>query len=149
MGRWTYGDIEHKFWFGLQSSTAADRFGVSFVEREQFREDFESEEEYLSACENPNEVSYYYDKEHLPLVVAELNRIKHKLGRNFEVLKLAIIDKVFGSVSDDSVAKMIGCTDSQDKKYRFMLSEFADYCLGEKIKNSIEEIGQCHFDAEL
>lgn len=29
MGRYYSGDIEGKFWFAVQSSNAADRFGVS------------------------------------------------------------------------------------------------------------------------
>ena len=28
MGRYYTGDIEGKFWFGIQSSNSADRFGV-------------------------------------------------------------------------------------------------------------------------
>ena len=27
MGRWTSGDIEHKFWLGIQSSDAASQYG--------------------------------------------------------------------------------------------------------------------------
>ena len=46
MGRYYSGDIEGKFWFGVQSSNAADRFGA-----EGFR---------------PEELCYYFDKdEHL------------------------------------------------------------------------------------
>ena len=29
MGRWYSGDVEGKFWFGIQDSNAADRFGVT------------------------------------------------------------------------------------------------------------------------
>ena len=29
MGRWCSGSIDHKFWVGIQSSDAADRFGVT------------------------------------------------------------------------------------------------------------------------
>jgi hypothetical protein len=45
MGRYTSGDIEHKFVFGVQSSTAADRFGATY-------------------CES-NYVEYYFDEEQL------------------------------------------------------------------------------------
>ena len=31
MGRYFEGDIEGKFWFGVQSSSAADRFGCEGV----------------------------------------------------------------------------------------------------------------------
>ena len=35
MGRYTSGDIEHKFWFAVQNSNAADRFGVTGVQPEE------------------------------------------------------------------------------------------------------------------
>jgi hypothetical protein len=41
MGRYYSGDIEGKFMFATQSSTAADRFGSSYYE--------------------PNHVNYYFD----------------------------------------------------------------------------------------
>ena len=30
MGRYTSGDLEFKFWFAVQPSDAADRFGIQF-----------------------------------------------------------------------------------------------------------------------
>ena len=45
MGRYYSGDIEGKFWFGVQSSTAARRFGGS-----------ESE---------PNYINYYFSEDDL------------------------------------------------------------------------------------
>ena len=54
MGRYITGDIERKLWFGVQSSTAADRFGVQ-----------SSEPAYLE---------YYFDKEdNLKELFNELN----------------------------------------------------------------------------
>lgn len=45
MGRYYSGMIEGKFWFGIQSSVAADRFGVSYNE--------------------PSYVEYYYSEDDL------------------------------------------------------------------------------------
>ena len=56
MGRYYSGDIDGKFWFGVQSSTVGeDRFGCV---------------EY-----NPDIVEYYADKEMLPTINEELKSI--------------------------------------------------------------------------
>jgi hypothetical protein len=52
MGRYYSGDIEGKFWFAVQSSTAADRFGASHNE--------------------PSYVEYCYSEDDLEGVEAEL-----------------------------------------------------------------------------
>ena len=60
MGRYYDGDIEGKFWFAVQDSDAADRFGVTGVE--------------------PSELYYYFDNESLKGVEAELKVIEEQLG---------------------------------------------------------------------
>ena len=35
MGRWCSGNIDHKFWFAVQDSDAADRFGVTGYQPEE------------------------------------------------------------------------------------------------------------------
>lgn len=119
MGRYYSGDIRGKFWFGLQSSTAADRFGVSHNE--------------------PNYVEYYYEEEDLEEVVAEIKRIEEKLGEAKEK-----IDKFFTENNGWS-SKMLekaGITEAE-------LSEYADLELGIKIRDCIVDNGDCRFDAEL
>ena len=55
MGRYYNGDIEGKFWFGLQSSAAADRFG----------------------CEGTaTHLEYYFDEEELPQIESEIKKIE-------------------------------------------------------------------------
>ena len=56
MGRYYSGDIEGKFWFALQSSNCADRFG---------REG-----------QTPSYLDYYFDIDDLPEVEAEIQRIE-------------------------------------------------------------------------
>ena len=58
MGRYYNGDIEGKFWFGLQSSDAADRFG------------YEGTTTHLD---------YYFDQEELPTVEAEIKSIEESI----------------------------------------------------------------------
>jgi len=59
MGRYYSGDIDGKFWFALQSSDCADRFGVR--------------------GESPNRLEYYFDSDHLPSVEKEIKKIENKL----------------------------------------------------------------------
>ena len=56
MGRYALGDIEHKFMFGVQSSTAADRFGSTYNE--------------------PNYVEYYFDEDQLDTIKEQLEELK-------------------------------------------------------------------------
>lgn len=56
MGRYYSGDIEGKFWFAVQGSNCADRFGYE--------------------GEPPNYLEYYFDEEALPEVEAEIKRIE-------------------------------------------------------------------------
>ena len=119
MGRYYDGDINGKFWFGVQSSNAADRFGQI-------------------GCE-PSYIDYYYDNDDLDEVEAEIKRIEDGLGD-----KLAALDSFFSSCHGyrDEELSEIGI-DGHD------LSEYADLGLGRKIRDCIKEIGGCSFTAEL
>ena len=57
MGRYYDGDIEGKFWFGLQGSDAPERFGAQEQE--------------------PRETEYYVDRDDLPLVIKEIEKIEN------------------------------------------------------------------------
>lgn len=119
MGRYYSGEIEGKFWFGIQSSIAADRFGVPHNE--------------------PNYVEYCYSEEDLEGVEEEIKDIEDNLGD-----KLEVMDKFFDSVNgyNDEQLEELGI--SRDE-----LSEYADLKLGIKIRDCIKENGGCTFDAEL
>lgn len=119
MGRYYDGDISGKFWFGVQSSCAADRFGVRGQE--------------------PSYIEYYYDNDDLDKVEAEIKRIEDGLGD-----KLATLDKFFSerhSYRYDELSDL--GIDNHD------LSEYADLGLGRKIRDCIKENGGCSFTAEL
>jgi hypothetical protein len=124
MGRYFTGDIEGKFWFGVQSSNAADRFGQRGYE--------------------PNYIEYYYTDDDLDEVEAEIKRIEDALGD-----KVSIIDNFFISIRElgrfsygDHELKDLGINDDD-------LSEYADLGLGKKIRDCIKERGVCSFTAEL
>jgi hypothetical protein len=118
MGRYYSGDIEGKFWFALQSSDAADRFGVVGIQ--------------------PSILNYYFDESDLDGVEGEIKNIEESLGD-----KLQVINKFFeerNSYSDEML-KEAGIT--QDE-----LSDYADLGLGKKIRDCIVDQGYCSFDAE-
>ena len=119
MGRYYNGDINGKFWFALQSSDCADRFGVS--------------------GERPEILNYYFDEDSLEDVEEEISNIEEELGN-----KIKIIDDFFekkDSYNDDDLLA-IGITTHD-------LREYADLELGKKIRDCIKENGYCNFDAEI
>lgn len=119
MGRYYSGDIKGKFWFGLQSSVAADRFGVPHCE--------------------PSYVTYYYQEQDLDGVEKEINNITESLGNKLKVIEDFFKDR--GGYNDEMLAEA-GIT-------RDELSEYADLGLGIQIRDCIIEKGECTFDAEL
>jgi hypothetical protein len=125
MGRYYYGDIDGKFWFGVQSSDAADRFGVIGSE--------------------PSYIEYYFSKDDLPEVEAELDRIVKGLGDNFEKIR-NFFDNQNG-YNDIMVAHALGI--EEEEKVKYIISEYADYTLGVKIRDHLLENDYCSFTAEL
>ena len=118
MGRYYSGDIDGKFWFALQKSDAADRFGV--------------------IGEAPNILTYYFSEDDLEGVEEEIKNIEDSLGD-----KLQLIEKFFEERSgyNDQMLKEAGITEAE-------LREYADLGLGKEIRDSIKENGQCSFEAE-
>ena len=123
MGRWYSGDIEGKFWFAVQNSNAADRFGVTGVQ--------------------PEELYYYFDRGNLEDVEEELNVIKKQLGKYRTKMKEFF--KSNGSYTDEKLAQFL---DVPVVKAKSLLNVYADYELGMKIRKCILENGQCEFTAE-
>ena len=124
MGRYTSGDLEHKFWFAVQNSNAADRFGVTGVQ--------------------PEELYYYFDNGNLDDVEEEIKIIRKQLGKHRT--KMNEFFKSNGSYTDEKLAQYLGV--SVDKA-KTLLSDYADYELGMKIRKCILENGQCEFTAEF
>ena len=67
MGRYYNGDIEGKFWFGVQSSSSADRFGVQGFQ--------------------PEYIEYQFNEEDKAGVEAELKRINKSLGDQLQLME--------------------------------------------------------------
>ena len=118
MGRYYSGDIEGKFWFALQSSDCADRFGVTGYQ--------------------PSVLNYYFSEDDLESVEEEIANIEQSLGD-----KIKVIDEFFeknNGYNDEMLAEA-GITIQE-------LSEYADLGLGKKIRDCIKENGECSFEAE-
>ncbi len=123
MGRDISGDINHRLWFAVQNSDAADRFGVTGVE--------------------PSELYYYFDEGNLDDVEAELKVIKKQLGTYRTKM-----NKFFKSnqwYTDEDLVKHLGIPEDKVKK---LLKDYADYELGMKIRECILVNGCCEFTAE-
>ena len=124
MGRWCNGSINHKLWVGIQSSDAADRFGVR--------------------GHQPEELYYYFGEEDLPGIYEELSNIKDNLGSNLILLHEFFEDN--NPYSDEKVSKYLNVELDVVQK---ILKDYADYELGLKIADAVQSTGQCEFTAEL
>ena len=126
MGRYTSGSIDHKFWFAVQNSDAADRFGVTGVQ--------------------PEELYYYFDEDSLPGIKQELKNIEDKLGNNLALINKFFEENTSYTYTDEKLAEYLNV---DEKEAKILLSEYADYELGLKIAEAVRTTGQCEFTAEL
>ena len=119
MGRYYNGDIEGKFWFGVQSSTDASFFGGEKYE--------------------PNYVEYQFITEDLPTIKEGIDKCNEALGNNKEKL-----DRFFeknNGYNDDMLKK-----DGLDPS---LIEWYARLDLGVKIFACVTSKGECNFEAEL
>jgi len=138
MGRYYHGDIEGKFWFGVQSSTDADFFGVDG---------------------EPRYYSYYFEKENLPKIEESIEKCKNALGslleplNNFFEEKNGYNDKMLVDYLNERRKDIFPYLDKSDKfkeeEIRGHLKWYARLELGEQILGCVKEKGYCNFEAEL
>lgn len=128
MGRHYSGDIEGKFWFGVQSSDDADFFGGMGAE--------------------PRELHYYFTEDDLPAIEEGIKECKAELGRH--KAKLDAFFEPQTSYTDEQLSDYLGLPhDEYDKAARRVLEWYARLELGEKILACVKEKGECAFTAEL
>jgi len=131
MGRFYHGDIEGKFWFAIQSSDDASFFGGN--------EEDDEEEQALN---------YFFGKEDLEEINGGLEKCKHQIFL-LGYISVDVLDSYFETIdgwNEDMVSKALGVKRDNVKE---MLTWYARYGLGSKIKACVEEKGQCAFSAEL
>jgi len=135
MGRYYEGDIEGKFWFGIQSSDDADFFGQQGFQ--------------------PDHLEYYFGEEDLPkiehglaLCLDHLGRAKEILDDFFEKREGYTTDEVC-EVLDIPVPKVKSMEAHKKSKYHYYLMWYARYELGKKIYDRVKSDKFCSFRAEL
>lgn len=119
MGRYYNGDINGKFWFALQSSDAASRFGGEELQ--------------------PSYIEYYFNEDHLDAVNEEIKNIQESLGDKVKVLDNFCKE---GVGYNNEILEGLGVTNKE-------LNDYADLGLGIQIRDCIEGSGTCSFEAEL
>ena len=120
MGRNYDGDIEGRFWFGIQSSNAANRFG------------------YIG--HPPEYLEYYFDEDNLEECEKEIKLIERKLGDKLELLDDFYDINVVDKPEHKAMVELI----SDD-----VLADYADLVLGRKIRDCVKRKGDCYFTAEF
>tara|TARA_R100001244_G_C5135426_1_gene126756 strand:+ start:460 stop:843 length:384 start_codon:yes stop_codon:yes gene_type:complete len=127
MGRYYTGDIEGKFWFGVQCSTDANFFGG---------------EEY-----QPEEMNYYFQKDDLNTIKEGIKTCKDVLGKNKKRLD-TFFEKSNG-INDEILQKHWDKHYKQPINVNHELEWHARLLLGEQILECVEKEGSCSFTAEL
>mgnify|MGYP003112933048 FL=1 len=138
MGRYYNGDIEGKFWFGVQSSTDADFFGQEG---------------------QPRFYNYYFDKEDLPKIEEGIEKCKNALGSLLKPLNKffeennGYNDKMLVDYLNERRKDIFPYLDKSDKfkeeEIKGYLEWYARLGLGEQILDCVKEKGYCNFEAEL
>jgi len=123
MGRYYNGDIEGKFWFGVQSSDDAEFFGVSGSQ---------------------NYLNYYFTTDDLPSIKSGIKKCEKALGKYKEKL-----DKFFKNCNGYNDEMLVEKLSVDEKRVRELLTWYARLGLGEKILKCVKKNGECNFDAEL
>jgi hypothetical protein len=129
MGRYYSGDIEGKFWFGVQSSDDADFFGAEG---------------------QASHINYYFDEDALEDVELGIRKCLETMGKDKERF-----DEFFKDNNGYNNEMIIAYykekyqIDISEKFVRHILEWYARLGLGQKIFNCIKENGECNFEAEL
>ncbi len=131
MGRYYEGDINGKFAFAIQSSCAADRFGVEGTE--------------------PNYIEYYFDDENIIGIRDELHNICKSLGEYGNLIKVycELLYHDINSAHYISLSKYIEKANMKPPTCENIWSNMYDYILGKEILDCILLKGECNFIAEL
>jgi len=123
MGRYYSGDIEGKFWFGVQPSDDADFFG--------------------DVGQHPEELDYYFDEDDKDKVKIGVKKCEEELG-HFK----AKIDQFFkgkDSYNDKELAEYLKVDLLKGIE---LLQWYARLEMGQKILDCLNEQSYCYFTAE-
>ena len=145
MGRYYHGDIEGKFWYGVQSSNDAEFFGVK---------------------DYPRWLNYYFLEESMEDIesgiqkcLEALGEYKDKLDKFFEGDTTYYEGSTIYSTGDARYSKdcmadtLFGKENAKDaidsSRLENVLKWYARLKLGVKIRDCVKENGSCSFTAEV
>ncbi|MAH46364.1 hypothetical protein CMI37_11070 [Candidatus Pacearchaeota archaeon] len=123
MGRYYNGDIEGKFWFGVQSSDDADFFG--------------------SEGTQPDQLEYYFDEDNLPDIKKGIATCLEELGHMKEML-----DLFFEHQNGYNDAMLEETFNIEKEDIQPILEWYARLRLGKEILECVESQRDCSFTAE-
>ena len=124
MGRFYNGDIEGKFWFGVQSSQDASFFGGTQFE--------------------PNYIEYIFEECDLEDIRTGIKECLEELGGNKKKL-----DDFFEKNNSYNDEMLVNQAKIDRADINNALEWYARLRLGEKILECVEKNGSCQFTAEL
>ena len=137
MGRYYYGDIEGKFWFGVQDSTDASFFGG------EEEEVYDTDEDGNTDYDTEMGMSYSFFPQHEGDLKDGIRECEDNLGSWLPKLE-EFFERAQG-YNDEILAQAIGA-DTSD--VREMLAWYARLELGRQILKCLQETGQCCFTAD-
>lgn len=135
MGRYYEGDIEGKFWFGIQSSNDADFFG--------------------SLGYQPEYLEYDFYTEDIPKIEHGLAQCLDHLGSKKELLDNFF--KTHDGYTREEICELLdvpvpktgmSIEEHNKSKYHYYLMWYARYELGKKILDCVKKYKGCSFRAE-
>ena len=130
MGRYYDGDIEGKFWFGVQSSVVPRDFSPDGEETD----------------EDGNYTYWGFSKDTLPNVEKHLGTLTERLGEYKEKLDEFFKDR--DMYNDEELVKAVAPSWDYDRFRDTILRDYADHFLGTQIADCIRKNGECHFKGE-
>ena len=139
MGRYYSGDIEGKFWFGVQSSGDSENFGGThtYVDSDG---DPVDEDKLDEACE----IYCHFDSEDLVTIQEGIENCMDELGEFYE--KIEKFFEEHDSYNDEMLANHL---EVNTGKVKTLLENYARLILGLKIEECVKEDGECNFECEL
>ena len=167
MGRYYYGDIQGKFWFGVQSSDDASYFGVEPEYLHEFRDcgcHIEIYEEKHDGLTNDLYCTECFSslEEHREAVGEEQTWFLRELSFSFSTTDLPIIERKVTLLSRQVglFLRTYEIKDGDERSYEYTLcegdeiskkqkEELARLCLGKLILHCVITKGECRFFAEI
>ena len=123
MGRWYSGDIEGKFWFGIQASDDGEFFGME---------------------PNTSFIDYYVDDGDMDIIEEGLKKCKTHLRGH-----LTKMNKFFSGKHSYSNKQLSEVLNVNEEATHDLLVWYARLELGKKIHKQVLRDGTCYMSAEL